>query len=154
MWSYSVQSPFKSVGWAILCVFTVVSSIPIVLDAAAGGLLWLLLALTVSLAFLAFAILLLREVYEIDMTDQGAVVFMCLLGATCIEAQQIDHLEGVFMADYNADKQWYLRIRFNLDSREQHIDLPQFDSVGAFVAQVQKLNPSVRLTGLWPMGAP
>ena len=104
-----------------------------------------------SLPTLYFGISCLRQVRAIRMTADGTVVFARALGKTRTAAHRIHWLEGIYKSDYDGKPEWWLRIRYSGRLRERRIDVPEFDGVTVFAAQVQAHNPSVRITGLWPL---
>jgi hypothetical protein len=93
----------------------------------------------------------LHPVYQIRVTDDGHVSFTRMWGrTTTVAARDIHELEGRYQHAYDGDHHWHLRIRY----RAGMVTCDAFEDVLGFIGEVQRHNPTVEITGLWPMGFP
>lgn len=88
--------------------------------------------------------------YEIRVAADGVLTFRRPLGRTRVAMRDIRTIEGVMERDFDGDPEWYMDVRRG----RRRIRVASFDDAPAFLALVQSYNPTVSITGLWPMPAP
>lgn len=103
----------------------------------------------VGLAALVVATLMLRPVVEIRLAEDGTVELIRPIGKTMLSVWQIWELEGQLGTDYGKTV-WSLRIR----QAPGTMTIAEFEHAMDFVRRVKKQNPSVEISGVWPMGPP
>jgi hypothetical protein len=96
------------------------------------------------------AFTLARSIVAIRVTSIGAVEFVRTLGRTEVPASAVRQLEGRYQRGYNNEQEWKLHIVWV--GGEATVD--QFHNVLDFANRIEALNPSVEITGIWPMGPP
>ena len=92
----------------------------------------------------------LRSVREIRAHDDGMIEFVRVMGSTTVDARDIRCLDGAYRRDYDGDLFWRLKIA----CRGGTFTFNQFLDVMEFVERVRAQNPTVEITGLWPMTSP
>jgi hypothetical protein len=103
----------------------------------------------VGLAALVVATLMLRPVVEIRLAEDGTVELIRPIGKTMLSVWQIWVLEGTIGSDYGRTI-WSLRVQHTRGA----MHFGEFRTVKHFAHRVKTLNPSVEISGVWPMGPP
>jgi hypothetical protein len=113
------------------------------------------------------------EVDEIRVTEDGLVTLVCGFGIITVAAEDIRELQGAYCRDpaqddpelageyrWDTDRNsfgrslWYLSICYVAGDKKRWLRCDQFAGVTEFVDQVRTHNPSVDVTGLWPITSP
>jgi hypothetical protein len=106
-------------------------------------------ALFGGLVVLVVVFAMVRQVVEIRLADRGTIDFIRPIGTTRVTARDIRVLEGKLGSSYG-ETTWSLCIHHAGGS----MTFGQFERVMDFVGQIRAQNPSVEISGVWPMGPP
>jgi hypothetical protein len=106
-------------------------------------------ALFMGLVVMVFVVAMVREVIEIRLASNGIIDFVRPIGTTRIPVRHVRVLEGELGSSYGKTI-WKLRMHYAGGS----VTFGQFERVMDFVRQIRAQNPSVEISGVWPMGPP
>jgi hypothetical protein len=156
MTTYALSSRFWNLFWLVASLIPVIALGSRLLALGVSGRLGeeptsgLFLIAFGSIFFVLGSVVMAWQVHEVRISGNGMIEIARALSTTGFDAREVRQLEGRHHRGYDNEQEWKLHITWA--SGMATVD--EFHNVREFADRIEALNPTVKITGIWPMGAP